>query len=349
MTFTSLFQSNPNIVINTDIDGVLSGVLLVKYCNCNIVGFTNSKDKVWLDNDHNDLYANVYVDMFVTNSNAICIDQHIVAIDKQHIESIKESRLLFSPQHEDDSNLRFFDKSGFENKYPFGTFQYLISVLEREGIIVNLPDMFQPVPNSEIKVGDLLNRPDDAMRTTLYAYTKNANFWWDWLEERSPNGGVHQLKNYLDLLGQSSDDKVNSVPRPNGKRHLKKEYESQREKDVDDIKKKTVEYFVNNFHCSERSKDGGFNNVVDESGQLLENIKLYIQTMAGLFGLDHIELPEQLNLHEGKYCRTCWLDIFPRAFFDNYVINNHQVFSYAFIYSPSNDGQPNFSFTVDMK
>ena len=60
-----LFEQNPNIVINTDIDGILSSLLLVKYCNCNIVGFTNSKETVGLADAHNDLYANIYVDMFV--------------------------------------------------------------------------------------------------------------------------------------------------------------------------------------------------------------------------------------------------------------------------------------------
>lgn len=29
-----LFAKNKNIVINTDIDGILSGLLLVKYCDC---------------------------------------------------------------------------------------------------------------------------------------------------------------------------------------------------------------------------------------------------------------------------------------------------------------------------
>ncbi len=39
-----LFAKNKNIIINTDIDGILSGALLVKYLGCQIVGFTNSKD-----------------------------------------------------------------------------------------------------------------------------------------------------------------------------------------------------------------------------------------------------------------------------------------------------------------
>lgn len=342
-----LLSKNPNIVINTDIDGVLSGLLLVKYCKCKIVGFTNSKDKVWLEDEHDDLYANVYVDMFVTHPKAICIDQHIVAIDEEHIESLKNNKVLFSPQHEDDNNLRFFDSSGFENKYPFGTFQYLIAVLEREGVNIQLPDLYKDIPNSEIKVGDLLNRPDDAMTTTLYAYTTNAEKWWNWLENKSPNGSIQQLRKYLDSVAAATIAKVDANLLPGRKKPSKKDYYSQKKEDVDFIKNKTREYFHNNFQC--KSNDGGFSNVADLSGRLLNNFELYIKTIASIMGLNDIELPNHLNVHQGKYYRTCWLDIFPRDFFDNYVLYGHQVFSYAFIFSPSNDGRPNFSFTVDLK
>ena len=60
-----VFEKNKNIVINTDIDGILAGLILVKSLGCKIVGFTNSKEYVWLTEDHNDLYGNVYVDMFI--------------------------------------------------------------------------------------------------------------------------------------------------------------------------------------------------------------------------------------------------------------------------------------------
>ena len=43
-----LFESNKNIVINSDIDGFLCGMVLQKYYGCRIVGFSDSRDKVWL-------------------------------------------------------------------------------------------------------------------------------------------------------------------------------------------------------------------------------------------------------------------------------------------------------------
>ena len=83
-----IFEKNPKIIINTDIDGILSGVILVKYCNCKIVGFTNSKDCVWLADEYDDLYKHVYIDMFVTEDKTICIDQHVVALDESHMQKI---------------------------------------------------------------------------------------------------------------------------------------------------------------------------------------------------------------------------------------------------------------------
>ena len=37
-----LFEKNKNIVINSDIDGFLSGMILQKYFGCKVVGFSNS-------------------------------------------------------------------------------------------------------------------------------------------------------------------------------------------------------------------------------------------------------------------------------------------------------------------
>ena len=56
-----LFEKNKNIIINTDIDGILSGIILVKYCGCKIVGFTNSKDSVWLADGYDDLFKHIYI------------------------------------------------------------------------------------------------------------------------------------------------------------------------------------------------------------------------------------------------------------------------------------------------
>lgn len=102
-----------------------------------------------------------------------------------------------------------------------------------------------------------------------------------------------------------------------------------------------------NFQCS--TSDGGFNRITDDNNNLLPNIRNYINTIASLFGLDQIEIPQHYILHKGIACRTRWLDIFKDDFLKDYTICGHKIFSYAFIYGPDNDGQTNFSFTIDMK
>lgn len=83
-SLTDIFQQNKNIVINTDIDGILSGIFLQKYFDCNIVGFCNSKDKVWISNRLSSVYEPVYIDMFVVNRDVTCIEQHLISVDDTH-------------------------------------------------------------------------------------------------------------------------------------------------------------------------------------------------------------------------------------------------------------------------
>ena len=39
-----MLKKNNKIIVNTDIDGVLSAFILCKYCGCEIVGYSNSED-----------------------------------------------------------------------------------------------------------------------------------------------------------------------------------------------------------------------------------------------------------------------------------------------------------------
>ncbi len=336
-----LFADNKNIIINTDIDGILSGALLVKYCGCQVVGFTNSKDRVWLADDYNDLYAHIYVDMFVTDNRAICLDQHIVAISNEHQESIKASGNKYSPQIEGN---RIFTDLGFKYKYPFGTTQYIIALLESEGYMIDLPDLNTAIENSSITLGDLIHRADDAMKSTLCSYITNATNWWEWLKNKSNNGPITcALIDYLDNLKNIAESKVNADNLP----HTASQYAKQIENDVDEIKKNTKTYFNQNFSC--RTGDGGYKEIVDTNGNLLENIRLYINTIFNLMKCEGAIIPEHYIIHKGEYCRTRWLPIFEKDFLEDYTICGHKIFSYAFIYGPGNDSTTNFSFTIDME
>lgn len=335
-----LFDKNKNIIINTDIDGILSGAILVKHLGCKIVGFTNSKDTVWLADDNDDLYKHVYVDIFVTSDAALCVDQHIVAVNASHQQKIINSGTKYSPQI--DGN-RIFTDYDFKNKYPFGTVHYLIAQLEAEGVSINLPDLYSKVPNSQIQFGDLILRADDAMKTSLYAYKPNAENWWKWLLTKSGNSKVIvDLINYLYQIDQQVNTEVDS----DGKQHIAQEYTNRLKDRVESIKNNTKSYFSDNFSC--RTSDGGYKNIIDASGNVLDYFLNYVNSIGSLMNCD-MQIPTHFIAHTGEYCRTRWIDIFEKDFLKDYTICGHKVFSYAFIYGPSNDSQTNFSFTINMK
>jgi hypothetical protein len=338
-----LFKERKTIVINTDIDGILSGILLVKYLGCKIVGFTNSKNKVWLGDGYDDLYGHVFVDMFVTAENAICIDQHIVAVDEEHQKRIMATETKFSPQIEGDC---FFSKERFKNKYPFGTTQYLIAQLESEGITVELPSLSREIPNSDgVKMGDLIHRADDAMCTTLYAYEDNAKKWWDWLQEKSNNANsIIQLRDYLETIRTAVKTGIES----DGKKHKVDEYREERKVVAKAVKSKIRKYFKDSFSC--KTSDGGYNEIVDDNGNIEDFFENYVQTVGLLMDLESITMPSHYHVHLGKYYRTRWLPWFKKEFLEDYTICGQKVFSYAFIYSPEGyDSYTNFSFTINMK
>lgn len=336
-----LFEKNKNIVINTDIDGILSGIILVKSLGCKIVGFTNSKEYVWLADGYDDLYAHVYVDMFVTDDRAICIDQHIVAVNDEHQKKIKESGTKFSPQI--DGN-RIFTNDSYPVKYPFGATHYIIAQLESEGIKVELPDLMTPVPNSKINLADLILRADDAMASTVYAYRDNALYWWKYLKDKSPKSDIiNGLTTYLEQIRKEIiDNMVKS-----GRKDTKNNREDACKNAISQIKKDTKDYFQNEFES--KSSDGGFRKITDDNGNLLPNIKKYIEAVASILGLDDIDIPAHYIIHKGIYHRSSWLPYFEKDLVNDYTFYGHKIFSYAFIYTPDETGEINFSFTLDME
>ena len=89
MQLKTLFEKNKNIIINTDIDGFLSGMILQKYYGCKVVGFSNSWDCVWIDPEYEKSTANalvdaIYIDLFVVAPSVVCIEQHIIGYDEAH-------------------------------------------------------------------------------------------------------------------------------------------------------------------------------------------------------------------------------------------------------------------------
>lgn len=316
--FSEIFNNNPNIIINTDIDGILSGVILCKYCGCKVAGFSNSKETVWLSDDLKSVYEPVYIDMFVPRSDVYCIDQHIVSVNDKHHDNFISLGTKINPQLD---RHRIFQKWDYTYKYPFGAVHYIIAMLEKEGIKIDYPDLLGVVDSSlGIRLGDLLLRADDAMKTTLNSnYMKNARDWWNWLLELSGNAdSVKQMEQFL--------------------------YKNTPLTDVDNIKLNTKKYL--NTHFLSRTSDGGFNQITDYQGNLLPNIQKYIDEIGRLMKMP-IQYPIHYIPHKGTYNLLYWSPQWEDEFVNRGTINGKEVFSYAFIYSPGGRYQ-NFSFTTEM-
>lgn len=318
MTISDALQKNNNIIINTDIDGLLSGLILTNHLNCRVAGFSNSANKVWLNPTYiNSVYDGVYIDMYVAHPDVITIEQHIIAANSQHREVLQANANKINPNLERG---RFFmPNDSYYLKYPFGTIHYLIAKLEQEGIKIqmNLNREFKGV-----RLGDVILRADDAMTTTLCsAYVDNAQSWWEWLLKISNNGELtSKFKKYLDLC-------------PRG-------YEWVRKK-----KNWIGQWFNTNYQCE--SPDGGYNDIMDNNGYLLKIVKTYILDIAELAGLTPFNLDDQYTLHTGLAKRA----YFTGRDVDNLISGNtfrgDEVFSYGFVRTSNRDN--NFSYTVQMR
>ena len=93
-----IYPSERYIVINNDIDGFLSGMILCKYYNCKVVGFSSNKT-IWLTKDIEkiNLKMPIYVDLFVYNKDVYCIDQHIVSYNLKHSNELISSGKKLNP------------------------------------------------------------------------------------------------------------------------------------------------------------------------------------------------------------------------------------------------------------
>jgi len=178
------FKNKP-ILINSDLDGITSGLLLQKHLNCTVVGFTNSAETVWIQKDFTDFKNTCFVDMFVANPDTICIDQHIVSVNETHHNVLKTNSNKINPNL---INPHFhLPNKSYKLKYPFGTVHFIIALLEKDGVDLSDLDLKKSIKN--LQLIDFVLRADDTMKTTIDSrYIDNAKDWWKWLVSLSNNG-----------------------------------------------------------------------------------------------------------------------------------------------------------------
>jgi hypothetical protein len=315
-----LFKKNSNIIINTDIDGFLCGMLLQKYYDCKVVGFSNSKQNIWVDPSITSIYNPIYIDLYVTNPDVVCIEQHIIGIDENHNQQLSLLGTKLNPNLERENRTFLGD---YSHKYPFATVHYIIAMMENEGIHVDLPDLFNTFDYNarghecrDMKLGYIFLRADDALHSSLNAYRNNASDWWIWLLNKSNEAS--SIKTFINFINQQD---------PNLSQN---------------IKNQTGNFFTQCLGCD--GKDGAFTRVVDNNGQLLQSVQFYISELQRLTNYK-LNIPNKYITHEGSFRK----EIYTRQS-DNIItlINSDNMFSYAFIYSQYAH-YPNFSYTIDMK
>lgn len=313
-----LFAKNKNIIINTDIDGFLSGMILQKYYGCQVVGFSNSRETIWVTSDVKSIYDPIYIDLYVNAPNVICIEQHIIAFDKSHYEKIIETGTKINPNLDRKRTFVGDMESDYYHKYPFGTVHYLVSLMAKEGIDVDFGALatqhsFNIGGKKYVtSAGQVMLRADDALYSTQSPYRDNALDWWDFLDPQKKFPAIQSMVKYINTLEISKA--------------------SEYKKDVGD--------FFLALGCD--GKDGAFKTISDTNGNLLPKVTNYLNTIINLMGIN-LTIPSKYNIHKGKYeVQFC------RPNYDMKILYSNNLYSYAFIYGPR-PKYPNFSYTLDME
>lgn len=318
---SEVLAANPNIIINTDIDGFLSGMILQRYCNANIVGFSNSKKDIWVADCVQSIYDPIYVDLYVNRPDVVCIEQHIIAFNHAHHDKIVQHGTKFNPNLERGRTFAGDLTGSYYQKYPFGTVHYLITLLAREGIEVALPDLYaecstvSPVTGNKIttNMGHILMRADDALNSSLSAYAPNAMDWWKFLTDTS--NGSTAVEAMIQFV--QSCDKNKSWQYKND-----------------------IGAFFTNMGCS--GTDGAFDNIVNSDGTMMESVRNFYTTIKEFMGLSALPpLPVNLRHHTGVFDKMKVYDtVYPA------LLDQDNLYSYAFIFGPTKNS--NFSYTLDM-
>ena len=321
-----LLKRNNKIIINTDIDGVLSGFVLCKYCGCEIVGFSNSAQYVWWRKDKiSSIYDAVYIDMYVPRKDVLTIDQHIIAYDADSLAAIASLGSKLNPNI--DNPRTFLPNSSYYLKYPFGTIHYILSKLGKVGVdvVFDYTRVLDNMHGYPLTIADFILRADDAMTTSLNSnYVSNARNWWQWLEvESRRSNNIVELTNYLSKCPTTRSEvygKKDSIAR----------------------------YFMGEFGCD--SPDGGVSNVIDGNGKIDKRVVKYLSHFFAELGgdafasvLDDV-FSAQYETAKGRAIRIYMTPQHALELREHGTIDGQEVFSYGYVRSSNRPA--NFSYTV---
>ncbi len=294
-----IFVKNQKCIVNTDLDGILSGILLQKFLNWEIVGFSSCAgkpdDEIWLKDDKIKIHECVFVDLPVAIKSITIIDQHFVAVDRHHLERYNNCDNKINPNIMRER--LFVNDNGYceyTQKYPFGTVHFILACLENLKIIPSdyKIDFYKKIENFD--VCDLLFRADCVIGNTNN-YTRNCLDWCNWL---------------IKLGGQLTNSLFNIVKTEYNKRSYNE---------------KLVEQKLKNLGCLRA--DGDCSNMLRNKNYVL--LKQYFDFLANSLNMPTLPIFNLFNFSKLSGCR---FDVSGTALERNrkqlYLPN---TFSYAFV------------------
>jgi hypothetical protein len=181
----NLFTKGRECIINTDLDGLLSGMLLQEFLDWKIVGYSSccgkSNDELWLKDKSENIRDCVFVDLPVCVKEISSIDQHFVLYDKTSINKINCNQNKINPNIMRHRML----KNGMGNneytlKYPFGTVHFILAILENLNLLPDFAHLDFRKKLNNFDLIDLILRADRVIGN-FCSYTKNCIDWANWI------------------------------------------------------------------------------------------------------------------------------------------------------------------------
>jgi hypothetical protein len=166
-------------IVNTDIDGLLCGALLWHLKGWPIVGFYDTEN-LWLSKNAErkvDLSSTIWVDIDMAYPGALCLSQHVVLATNDDADKVEAFKSSINPNLFPPVSVA----SGYRDKYPYGTFQWLCWLVGRS--------IEPPSLNDRVKTG-IAWMPDGGFKSIQGIWQRNC---LEWATEKLPNSIMHPL------------------------------------------------------------------------------------------------------------------------------------------------------------
>ena len=296
---SQLFSENRKCIVNADLDGLLSGMLLQYFLKWSIVGFSycsgsQNEEEVWLCDENEYIEDCVFVDLPVVVPEISVIDQHFVSLNGVFIKKYESTRNKLNPNVMKKLTL----KKNYGDKYPFGTVHFILAILENLG---KIDESFVFGFTNKIEdfiLADLFYRADGVIDNAC-KYAPNCKNWAQWLM-RFGKKNTNVLFSVVEALTEKEDAK-----------------ESPRVKAVKSVEKKLMSFGCSkDGDCSVLFRKGRYDKINEYFKFLSNSLKftslplVYQMTKFGrLYG-------ERISTIDSKLSEKC---------------NRSDTFSYAFV------------------